>query len=79
MMIETYFRQLNDEDKAIAITRLAERMEITEEVMQDILQDMNPLITIENGRAMLFQNTYSRLDHMIKRKLGKIKFGRGKY
>ncbi len=63
-MIRRY-HELNEEEKQIAITRLASRVKTTECNMLDVLNHMNPLLTIRSGKVVIFREALGRLAKKI--------------
>ncbi|PKV50880.1 hypothetical protein ATE84_2948 [Aquimarina sp. MAR_2010_214] len=63
-MIRRY-HELNEEEKQIAITRLASRVKTTECNMLDVLNHMNPLLTIRGGKVVMFREAMSLLTKKI--------------
>ncbi|GAA3519726.1 hypothetical protein GCM10022393_37400 [Aquimarina addita] len=61
-----YYRELNDEEKRIAIERLAVRIKTSKEIMLSVLLKMNPLLAIKGGKVVIYRNTFTRLNNKIR-------------
>ncbi len=61
-----YYKELNDEEKLIAIRRIANRVKTSEKSILEVLNNVNPLLTIKNGEVIMFYKTFVRLKMKIK-------------
>ena len=64
-MLNKNYKNLNPEEKEIAITRVSEYAHVSKEIIQKVLLEMNPVIDIINGKAAFYKNTLLRLHKKI--------------
>ncbi|UZO82153.1 hypothetical protein NBT05_06685 [Aquimarina sp. ERC-38] len=60
-MLNKYYKNLSEEDKNIAITRITARTKFLDTIIKQALENKNPLIEIENGQVVINRNSYSHL------------------
>lgn len=61
VMLNTYYKNLTEENKQFAIHRIASRTDISEASIKRALELKNPLIEIDQNRVVINRNSYSRL------------------
>jgi len=60
-MLNTYYKDLTNENKLFAIHRIASKTYITEEIVQKVLQQFNPMIEIQENRIAIHRHSYHKL------------------
>ncbi|OED35962.1 hypothetical protein AB832_05915 [Flavobacteriaceae bacterium (ex Bugula neritina AB1)] len=64
-MLNTYYKDLNKENKQFAVHRIASRIDIAESVVKKVLESFNPLMEIQENRVVVNRNSYNRLVQKI--------------
>ncbi|WP_103866596.1 hypothetical protein [Aquimarina sp. I32.4] len=64
-MLNKNYKNLNAEEKQIAITRLSEHIHVPQDVLREVLLKMNPALSIIDGKAVIHRNTLMRLRKRI--------------
>ncbi len=67
-MLNTYYKDLNKENKQFAVQRIASRIEVTEKIVKKVLESFNPLMEIQENRVVVNRNSYKRLVQEIHKK-----------
>jgi len=60
-MLNTYYKNLTQENKLFAIHRIATKNNFEEEIVKKVLLRNNPLMEIQKNRIVINRNSYNRL------------------
>ena len=65
-MLNKSYKDLNQKEKEIAITRLSENIHVSKDIIRKVLIKMNPVLSIIDGKAVIYRNTLLRLQKKTK-------------
>lgn len=60
-MLDTHYKDLNEEHKKFAVHRIASRIDMTETIVKKVLESRNPLMEIQKNRVVVNRNSYRKL------------------